>query len=147
MKAINQIKQLRDETGVSVIECQKALKEAGNDMVKAKEVLKKWGRELAAKKAARETNQGIIDCYIHPNKKTGVLLELNSETDFAAKSADFQNLAHELCLQIAAIEEETPLLEQPWIKDPSKNIKDLISETTSKIGENITVKRFSKFKL
>jgi elongation factor Ts len=147
MKTIDQIKQLRDESGVSITECQKALKEAGNDMEKAKEVLRRWGKELAAKKSSRITSQGLIESYIHPNKKMGVLLELNSETDFAAKSADFQNLAHELCLQIAAMEEEASLLEQPWIKDPSKSIKDLISETTSKIGENITVKRFSRFKL
>jgi elongation factor Ts len=144
---IDQIKQLREESGVSIIECQKALKEAGNDMAKAKEVLRRWGRELAAKKADRVTSQGIVTSYIHPNNKMGVLLELNSETDFAAKSADFKNLAHELCLQIAAMEEDASLLEQPWIKDPSKTIKDLINETTSKIGENITVKRFSKFKL
>jgi len=147
MKIIDQIKQLRDETGVSVTECQKALKEAGSDIIKAKDILRNWGKELAAKKAARETSQGIVESYIHPNKKMGVLLELNSETDFAAKSADFQNLAHELCLQIAAMEEESSLLEQPWIKDPSKTIKDLISECTSKLGENIVVKRFSRFKL
>jgi elongation factor Ts len=144
---IDQIKQLREESGVSIIECQKALKEAGNNMEKAKEVLRRWGKELAAKKADRVTSQGLIASYIHPDKKTGVLLELNSETDFAAKSADFQNLAHEICLQVAAMEEDAVLLEQPWIKDNSKTIKDLISETTSKIGENITVKRFSRFKL
>src|SRR3989344_2699447 len=148
MADINKIKQLREETGVSVGECQKALEEAGGDFEKAKDVLKKWGKEVARKKASRETTQGIIDCYLHPNRKVGALLELGCETDFVAKSKDFQDLAHELCLQIAAMgEDEIPLLEQPWIKDASRTIKDLIEGYVAKLGENIVVKKFVKYSI
>ena len=148
MADINKIKQLREETGVSVGECQKALEEAGGDFEKAKDVLKKWGKEVARKKASRETAQGVIDCYLHPNRKVGALLELGCETDFVAKSKDFQDLAHELCLQIAAMgEDEIPLLEQPWIKDASRTIKDLIEGYVAKLGENIVVKKFVKYSI
>jgi elongation factor Ts len=147
MIKIEQIKQLREETAVSVQDCKKALIDAGGDLKKAKEILKKWGKDLAAKKASRGTEQGIIATYIHPNKKIGVLLELDCETDFVAKSSGFQNLAHELCLQIAATREENPLLEQFWIKDQTKTIKDLINDYISKTGENIVVKRFTRYEI
>ena len=106
MVPIDQIKQLRQETDVSVSECKKALEEAGGDFNKAKELLRKWGRDLAGKKSDREVREGVIESYIHPNKKIGVLVDIRCETDFVAKSKDFQNLAHEICLQIAAM---TPL--------------------------------------
>jgi len=144
---IDKIKKLREETEVSVIECQKALTEAKGDIEKAKEILKKWGKEVAKKKAEREVHQGIVDGYIHPNKKIGVLLELNCETDFVAKSPDFQTLAHELCLQIAAMPDEIPLLEQPWIKDENKKVRDLVAEYIAKLGENIIIKRFTRYTL
>ncbi len=145
---IEKIKKLREETGVSITECEKALKETKGDIAKAKEVLKKWGKDFAERKKDRVTCEGIIDCYIHSNKKVGVLLELNCETDFVAKSQDFQNLSHELCLQIASIDDEaTPLLEQPWVKDPSKTIKDLMDEVIAKLGENIIIKRFVRYQI
>ena len=195
MISIDLIKQLREETGLSVSECKKALEKARGDIEKAKNILKKMGEKFAAKKKERETGQGIVASYIHPNKKIGVLLDLRCETDFVAESQDFQNLAHELCLQIAAIDlEETPLgdepkgsslpvakarvgdedkssssptersegeeesevlfasavarvLEQPWIKDETKRIKDLIGEYIAKIGENIVVKRFTRYQI
>lgn len=147
MVTIDQIKELREQTAVSVSECKKALEEAKGDPEKAKEILKKWGKDLAGKKTSRETYQGIIDAYIHPNKKVGVLLELACETDFVAKSNDFRNLAHELCLQIAAMGEEIPLLEQPWVKDSAKTVKSLIDECIAKLGENITVKRFIRYNI
>lgn len=148
MVTIDKIKQLREETGVSVIECKKALTEAKGDIDKAKEILKKRGRELAQQKKDRATGQGIIESYIHANKKVGVLLEMNCETDFVAKSPDFQNLAHELCLQIAGMDdEETPLLSQPWIKDETKTVKELVDEYIAKLGENITVKRFVRYQI
>lgn len=102
MISIDQIKQLREETNVSVIQCKKALEETNGDIEKAKEVLRKWGEDLAGKKANRETNQGIIEAYIHSNKKIGVLVDIRCETDFVARSEDFKNLAHNLCLHIAA---------------------------------------------
>ena len=148
MPNINQLKKLREETEVSILECEKALKESKGDPEKAKEILKKWGKTVAQKKAERQTNQGIIDAYIHPNKKVGVLLEIDCETDFVARSNDFQNLAHEICLQVAALgDQETPLLEQPWIKDETKTVKDLVEEQIAKSGENIVVKRFIRYQL
>jgi len=147
MISIDQIKQLREETAVSISECKKALEQTKGDTKKAKEILKKWGRDLANKKAGRGTEQGIIESYIHPNKKIGVLLEINCETDFVAKSENFQKLAHELCLQIAAVREEIPILKQPWIKDESKTIQDLLNEYIAKIGENITIKKFIRYEI
>lgn len=144
---IEQVKQLREETNVSISECKKALEETGGDFDKAKETLKKWGRDLAGKKFSRKTSSGIVDSYIHPNKKIGVLLELNSETDFVARSSDFSNLSHELCLQIAAMGEDIPLLSQPWVKDQAKTVKDLIEEYVAKLGENISVKKFIRYEI
>ena len=144
MTSIDQLKQLREQTAASITDCRKALQEAKGDAAKAKEILKKMGKDLAGKKAGRETQQGMIDSYIHPNKKIGVILELNCETDFVAKSENFKNLAHELCLQIAAMGEEA-LLEQPWIKDATKKVKDLIGEYIAKFGENITLKKFTRY--
>jgi len=140
MVSIDQIKKLREETEISISECKKALEEAKGDLEKAKEILKKTGKALAQKKAQRITKQGIVEAYIHPNKKIGVMIELFCESDFVANSEEFQKLAHELCLQIAAISpEEQPLMEQPWIRDPTKKIQELIEEHIAKFGENIVV--------
>lgn len=148
MISIDQIKKLRNETSVSISECKKALFEARGDFRKAKEILKKWGKDLAEKKTERETKQGIIESYIHSNKKVGVIIELGCETDFVAKNPGFQKLAHELTLQIAAIKsEEIPILNQPWIKDETKTIKDLVNECVLKLGENIVIKRFTRYEI
>jgi len=148
MPNLNQLRKLREETSVSVQECKKALTASGGDLEKAKKILRKWGRDLAQKKKERTASQGVIESYIHSNKKIGVLLELNCETDFVAKSKDFQSLAHELCLQIAGVgEEETPLLKQPWIRDESKTVKNLIDEYIAKLGENIIVQRFTRYSI
>lgn len=103
MVTIEQIKELRDSTGVSPVEIKKALAEANGDIEKAKELLRIWGKKVADKKTSNQTSQGIVDYYIHPNLKTGVLLDIRCETDFVAKSPEFKNLAHEICLQIAAL--------------------------------------------
>ena len=164
MITVDQIKKLREETGVSISECQKALKETEGDIEKAKEILKKRSSGFAAKKSEREAKEGIVDSYIHPGKKIGVLLELGCESDFVAKSEDFQKLAHELCLQIAAVSlEEIPagdkpkgssfefpvawVLEQPWIKDEQKTVKNLIDEYISKIGENIILRKITRYEI
>lgn len=140
MNLLEKIKQLRKETGISISECKKALEKSGGDLEKAKEFLKISGKILAQKKSERETKFGIVEAYIHSNKKIGVMIELFCESDFVANSKEFQNLAHELCLQIAAISpEEIPLLEQEWIRDPTKKIKDLIDEHIAKFGENIVL--------
>jgi elongation factor Ts len=148
MASIDQIKHLRDETGISVIECQKALKDAGGDIEKAKEILKQWGKEFAKTRTEREAKQGIIDSYIHSGKKVGVMIVLRCETDFVAKSADFKNLSHEICLQLAACNpDEVPIFSQAWIKDESKTIKDLIDACIAKVGENIILERFIRYEL
>lgn len=102
MATIDQIKQLREETGFSVTECKKALELAQGDLAKAKEILKARGQNIAQKKSGRAANAGVITSYIHPGSQVGVLLDIRCETDFVARSADFLALAHELCLQIAA---------------------------------------------
>ncbi len=147
MADIEKIKKLREETTVSINHCRQALDEANGDLDKAREILKKRGGEIAEKKAARGTEQGVIESYIHTNKKIGVLLELACETDFVAKSDDFQNLARELCLQIAGLNQGTPLLEQLWIKDQSRTIAELVKEYIARLGENIIIKRFTKYEI
>ena len=148
MSNLEELKQLREETGVSIGECQKALSLSKGDITKAKEILKKLGKELAQKKSERVTCQGIIDTYVHPNKKVGAMIELRCETDFVAKNPDFLKLAHELCLQVAAVDpEEIPILEQPWIKDQAKTVKSLIEDTVAKLGENIILEKFIRYEL
>jgi len=147
MISLELLKQLREETGVSISECKKALEQSNGIKEEAKNLLKKWGKDIAGKKSGREIKNGIIDSYIHPNKRVGILLELGCESDFVAMSHDFKNLAHELCLQIAAIDSDTPLLEQNWIKDESKSVKELIDECIMKVGENIAVRNSVKFKI
>jgi len=148
MITIDKIKQLREETDISITECKKALEEADGDLEKAKEILRKKGLEWSSKRKEREVGQGIIESYIHSNKRIGAMLELGCESDFVARSEDFQKLAHELCLQIAANSfEAIPILEQKWIKDESKTIKELISEYSAKFGENIVLKRAIRYEI
>jgi len=148
MTLIEKIKKLREETEISISECKKALEEAKGNLEKAKEILKKRYGEIAKKRKEKEVKEGIVEAYIHPGKKIGVLIELRCESDFVAKNPEFQKLAHELCLQIAAIDpKEIPLLEQNWIRDESKKIKDLISEYIAKFDENIVVERFARFQI
>lgn len=148
LPTIEEIKQLREETGMSISECKKAL-EQGGSMEKAKELLKAKGAEIAKKKQARAAGQGLIEAYVHPTGKTGVLLDLRCETDFVARSQDFKNFAHELALQIAAMDPEDPknLLEQEYIRDPSKTIQNLLEEYIGKLGENIVIKEFVRFQI
>jgi len=103
MISIDQIKKLREETGFSIIQCKKALEETKGNFELAKEILRKWGEEFSEKKEREETKEGVISTYLHSNKKIGVLVDLRCQSDFVAKSETFQKLAHELCLQIAAM--------------------------------------------
>jgi elongation factor Ts len=146
MIPIEKIKKLRQETSLSISECKKALEKSGGDLEKAKKILEEWGAKFAEKKEKRKTGEGIIASYIHSNKKIGVLLELGCESDFVARSEEFQNLAHEICLQIAAMGEKD-ILSQPWIKDETKKIGDLINEYIAKFGENIVIKRCCRYEL
>ena len=103
MISIDKIKQLRAETAVSMTECKKALEQSNGDLDKAKEILRKMGEQFANKKQSREAGEGIIESYVHTNKKIGVLLDIRCETDFVARSKEFQELAHDLALQIAGM--------------------------------------------
>jgi elongation factor Ts len=146
---IKLIKQLREETQVSIADCRKALEEAKGNYEKAIELLKKRGIERAEKKADRETAQGIIESYIHQNGKVGVLLELLCETDFVARTEDFKRLAHEVAMQIAAMnpKDVATLLKQEYIRDGSVTIESLVKQTIGKLGENIVVKQFTRFEI
>jgi elongation factor Ts len=148
MIEIEKIKKLREETNLSISECKKALESCGGDLDKARAILKQSGKKISEKIEKKETSQGIISSYVHSNKKVGAMLELFCETDFVAKSAEFENLAHEICLQIAANPfSDIPLIDQPWIKNQSMTIGDLLKEYIAKFGENIKIGRFVRFEI
>ncbi|MAF20183.1 MAG: translation elongation factor Ts [Parcubacteria group bacterium] len=149
MISVEQIKELRQKTGLSVIECKKALEQVKGDEAKALEILSKKGAEKAIKKLARETKQGLIEAYLHNNGKIGVIVELNCETDFVAKNDQFKELAHDLAMHIAALntQDVEELLSQPFIKDESKTIQTLITENVAKLGENIKVGKFVRLEI
>ncbi len=136
---IAKVKSLRDTTGLSFGEIKKALDEAGGDEAKALELLKSRGGAMAAKKSAREVNDGVVEAYIHSTRKVGALIELLCETDFVAKNVEFRDLAKDIAMQAAAMKPETPqeLLAQPFIKDGSITVQDLINAAVAKLGENI----------
>ncbi len=189
-----EVYELRKRTGAGVMDCKKALQEAGGDIEKACDILRKKGIETAAKKQSRAAKEGLIGSYVHTDGKIGVLVEVNCETDFVARTEEFQKLVKELTLQIAAqaprwiapedvpeeiksqeesiyweqlkdsnkpdhvkqkivegkmkkFYEENCLLEQEYIRDPDKRVKDLVVEAIARLGENIVVKRFVRFKL
>lgn len=188
------VKELRERTGSGIMDCKKALQETEGDLEKAITYLRERGLAIAAKKAGRTTKDGKIDAYIHAGGKLGVLIEVNCETDFVAKTEDYQRLCRELAMQVAASNptyvdrDDVPqeridteksvletqarnegkpdkiierivtgrmekfyqaicLLEQPYIRDPDRNIKDLVNEYIAKLGENIVIRRFSRFQL
>ncbi|MBZ4645893.1 MAG: elongation factor Ts [Petroclostridium sp.] len=192
MITAEKVKELRERTGAGMMDCKKALSEANGDMERAIELLREKGLAAAAKKAGRIAAEGIVDAYIHGNGRIGVLVEVNSETDFVAKNEDFRAFVREIAMQIAAANpqyvrrEEVPvevvekekeilraqalnegkpekivekmvegrlekfykevcLLEQPYIKDPDKTVKDLLTEKIAVIGENINIRRFARF--
>ncbi len=143
---IAKVKQLREETGVSVALCTKALKETNNDIAKAKLLLIKWGSDIADKKSGKEAHEGIVASYIHHNKRWGATLVLNCETDFVAKNEDFQKLGYELAMQVASMNPKNTeaLLKQAYIRDSGKMVGDLIKEYIAKLGENIKVGEFTR---
>jgi elongation factor Ts len=146
---IKLLKKLRSETGIGIADCRAALEETGSNYKKAVDWLKKHGIEKAVKKEDRETKQGIIESYIHQNKKVGVLVELLCETDFVERTDDFKNLAHEVAMQIAAMNPKNvaELLKQEYIRDNSITIEGLIKTTITKLGENIVVNKFIRFEI
>ena len=190
----DEVKKLREMTGAGIMDCKSALAETNGDLEKAVEHLRKKGIAKAEKKASRETRDGLIESYLHPGSKLGVLVEINCETDFVAKTDDFKRFTRDIAMQIAAsnplvvnkddlsaeiIEKELSiyksqvmnqkkpeaiaekiaqgkldkfyqevcLMEQSFVKDPNKTIKDLTKELISKVGENINIRRFVRFQL
>ncbi|GJQ20743.1 MAG: elongation factor Ts [Bacteroidia bacterium] len=188
------IKELRELSGAGMMDCKRALEEAGGDLQKAMEVLRKKGAATAAKRADKEANQGVVEAYIHAGGRIGAMVELNCETDFVAKTPDFKALAHDIAMQIAAMSpryisreqvepsviekeieiyktqaknegkpanvaekiaqgrlekfyEEVCLMEQSFIKDSGKTIKDLLDEATAKVGERVSIRRFMRYHL
>ncbi len=188
------VKQLRERTGAGMMECKAALKEAKGDLAEGEVVLRKKGIASASKKSGRSAKQGVIASYIHPGAQLGVLIEVNCESDFVARTDDFQELVHDLAMQVAAADpqfirkeevtqaaldkekdiqrgralgegkpekmvdkivegrmnkyyEEVCLYEQPFIKENTTSISDVIKAKIAKLGENITVSRFVRFKV
>ena len=144
---IDIIKKIREQTGLSVADIKRALDEAGGDEKRALEVLVGRGHEIAEKKSSRLAKEGVVESYIHANKKVGAIIVLHCETDFVAKSLDFLELAHDLAMQIASMNPKGAgeLLEQPFIKDQNSTIRELINKHIAKLGENIKVGEFSRF--
>ena len=147
--SIDQVKSLRDKTGLSVADVKKALTESGGDEAKALEILSKRGGDIAAKKSSRELKAGIIDSYIHSTRRVGCMVELLCETDFVGRNEEFQTLAHDIAMHVTAMKPASneELLEQPFIKNPDQTIRDLITAHVAKIGENIQIGRFELFEL
>lgn len=188
------IKQLREATGVGVLDCRNALEETGGDMKKALDILREKGLAMAAKRADRAASEGVVEVYSHGNGRAGVIVEVNSETDFVARSEAFRNFAHEIALQIAAtsprfvreedipadvleheeriamakareegkpeniiprivegnikkFKDETVLLRQPYIRDESITVQQLLNQTIASLGENIVIRRFTRYAL
>ncbi len=147
--SLEDLKKLREITGAGVMECRGALEQTKGDLKKAEALLKKQLQAKAAKKSDRTTQEGLIESYIHANGKVGSLVELLCETDFVARTQDFKNLAHEICLQIASMnpKDVKELLSQAYIRDPKTTINDLVKELSGKLGENVQVKRFTRLEV
>lgn len=188
------VKELRERTGVGMMDCKKALAETGCDIEKAVVFLRERGLAKAAKRAGRTASEGLVSAYIHPGNRIGVLVEVNCETDFVAKTDDFKGLVHDIALQVAAARpeyvsrdsvpaemierekeilraqalnegkpekvvekmvegrlekffKETCLLDQPFIKNPDITVGNLLHEAIARIGENIVVRRFTRYEL
>lgn len=142
------IQELREKTGAGVIDCKKALEEAGGDMDRAAEIIQEKGLSKVEKRAGRETSAGMVHSYVH-NGRIGVLLDLHAETDFVVRSEPFQELVHELAMQIAAMgpKDVKELLSQPYIKDEKRTVKDIINDVIAKVGENVQIGTFYRIEL
>jgi elongation factor Ts len=171
----SQVKELRELTGAGIMECKRALEETDGNIERATERLRQQGLAKAEKKSGRVALQGLIEPYIHAGGRIGAMVEVNCETDFVARTADFRELAHDLAMQVAATAprflsadeidesamaqleseyggrgralEAVSLLDQAFIKDPRRTVRDLVREQIGKLGENIVVRRFARFEV
>ena len=144
-----EIQRLRQETNAGVMDCKRALEDAEGNYARAKDILRERGLENAAKKSEREAKEGVVAAYIHAGGRVGALVEIASETDFVARGDEFQKLAQEVAMQVAAMSPENvdELLSQAYIRDASKTVKDLVTTVAVKTGENVSVRRFQRFAL
>jgi len=142
------IQKLRETTGAGVIDCQKALKDANGDLDAAVSFIRERGLLKVAKRSGRNTAAGIVHSYVH-NGRIGVILELRAETDFVVRSEPFRNLTHELAMQVAASDpaDVDALLDQPYIKDAARTVKDVVNEVIAKVGENVEVNKFYRIEI
>jgi elongation factor Ts len=143
------IKKLRKQTKAGLMDVSKALQESNGDLEKAKKWLIKQGLSKAAKKADRKTSDGLVESYIHNGGKVGSMVKLACETDFVAKTEDFQKLAREIAMQIASMnpKDVKELLAQAYIRDSKKTIEDLVKEAIAKLGENIQIIEFKRMEI
>ena len=153
------IKELRDATKAGILDCRKALTEANGDFQKAVDYLREKGMATAAKRADRDASQGTVELYSHGGGRVGVMVEVNCETDFVARTDEFRTLAREIAMQVASMDPQsvgtldgadgdgTALLNQEYIRDSRKTIRDLVKETIGKVGENIQVSQFKRFEV
>ncbi len=143
------VQRLRSESGAGVMDCKRALEETGGDYAKALALIKERGIQSVAKKSERDAKEGVIASYVHSNRRVGALVELASETDFVSRGEDFQKLAQEIAMQVAAMQPASvdELLEQPYIRDASKKIKDLVTDVAASTKENVHVRRIQRFEL
>lgn len=169
------VQKLRADTGAGVMDCKRALEEAAGDLEKARDLLRERGLAAAAKRSGREAREGVVEAYIHAGGRIGAIVELNSETDFVARSPEFRELARNIAMQVAAMSplvvaevdlspderaellkehgDETRarvaavLLEQPYIRDSSRTIGDLVTSLAASTGENVRIRRFARFQL
>lgn len=142
------LKKLREDTKAGVSDCRQALEDADGDYAKAKKLILERGLEKADKKSGKETSQGVVESYVHGGR-VGVLVELRCETDFVARTDDFKRLAHEIALQVASMEPKNTaeLLKSPYIRDAGMTIEALIKLTIAKLGENVTIAKFTRIEL
>lgn len=145
---VDQIQKLREITGAGVMECKKALLEAAGDFDRAVSIIHEQGLIRAENKKERTTGAGVLESYVH-NERVGVLLEIRCETDFVGRSKEFRELAHDLAMQIAAMEpvDVDDLLKQVYIKDETLKVDDLVKRAISKFGENIRIERFCRYEI
>jgi len=149
MVSVNQIKEIRLETSAAVMDIKKALEDSNGNLQKAKELLQERGVAKAQKKSDREASDGLVATYVHATGKIASMVELFCETDFVARTDDFKKLAQELALQAAATDpkDAEELLNQEYIREPSKTVRDLIKEMIAKVGENIRIGKFTRFQI
>lgn len=145
MITADQVKVLRDETGISIGKCREALEKSNGDMAGAREILREESAAAAAKKADRTLGAGVVVSYIHGNKQMGVLFELLCETDFVAKNDDFIAAANNVAMHIAAMgSTEETLKSEPFLLDPEQTIESIIQQVTQKTGERVEIGRFTR---